>query len=137
MSTSQTLSQHAGFLCEAANYLENPSFLMRLANAAGQPVEWVAKTVLPENFLGVADSALRQTMALAARSVITTGNEAAELQEATSASWWNGLWHTLATVATGAAGGTFGLVALPLELPITTAVMFRSIASIACGHGEV
>jgi hypothetical protein len=37
---------------------------------------------------------------------------------------------------TGAAGGAFGLVALPAELPVTTTLMFRSICDIARSEGE-
>ncbi len=44
--------------------------------------------------------------------------------------------HKLAVIGTGAAGGAFGLVALPAELPLTTTLMFRSICSIARAHGE-
>ena len=45
-------------------------------------------------------------------------------------------WHKLAVGATGAAGGVFGLPALTLELPLSTAIMLRSIADIARSQGE-
>jgi EcsC protein family len=38
--------------------------------------------------------------------------------------------------ASGAAGGTFGLAALPVELPVSTVIMLRSIADIARSEGE-
>jgi hypothetical protein len=38
--------------------------------------------------------------------------------------------------ATGAAGGAFGLATLPIELPVSTIVMLRSIAEIARSEGE-
>ena len=37
----------------------------------------------------------------------------------------------MSVAVSGSAGGFFGLVGLPLELPITTTIMFRSIAAIA------
>jgi hypothetical protein len=37
---------------------------------------------------------------------------------------------------TGAAGGFFGLIAMPAELPISTIVILRSIADIALSEGE-
>ncbi|MEJ0002659.1 MAG: EcsC family protein [Pararobbsia sp.] len=46
------------------------------------------------------------------------------------------LLHKLAVMGTGAAGGAFGLLALPAELPVTTTLMFRSICSIAQSKGE-
>jgi hypothetical protein len=44
--------------------------------------------------------------------------------------------HQLAVAATGAVGGAFGFISLPVELPVTTIVMFRSIGEIAHAHGE-
>ncbi|MEJ2767280.1 EcsC family protein [Mycetohabitans sp. B46] len=44
--------------------------------------------------------------------------------------------HKVAVATTGAAGGAFGLVALPIELPVTTTLMFRSICDIARSEGE-
>ncbi len=46
------------------------------------------------------------------------------------------LWHKLAVAATGGVGGFFGLPALVIELPISTAIMLRSIADIARSEGE-
>jgi hypothetical protein len=45
-------------------------------------------------------------------------------------------WHKLAVGTTGAAGGVFGLPALAIELPVSTAIMLRSIADIARSQGE-
>jgi hypothetical protein len=42
----------------------------------------------------------------------------------------------VAAGTTGAVGGTFGLAALAIELPVSTAIMLRSIADIARGEGE-
>jgi len=44
--------------------------------------------------------------------------------------------HKVFVTATGAAGGAFGLAALPIELPVSTTVMLRSIADIARNEGE-
>jgi hypothetical protein len=46
------------------------------------------------------------------------------------------LLHKVAVATTGAAGGAFGLLALPAELPVTTTLMFRSICDIARSEGE-
>lgn len=43
--------------------------------------------------------------------------------------------HTALTALTGAGGGMFGLPGLAVELPATTMLMLRSIASIAAEHG--
>src|SRR6201999_3525862 len=44
--------------------------------------------------------------------------------------------HRMLATASGAAGGTFGLAALPVELPVSTVIMLRSIADIARSEGE-
>jgi len=44
--------------------------------------------------------------------------------------------HRVLATASGAAGGTFGLAALPVELPVSTTIMLRSIADIARSEGE-
>jgi EcsC protein family len=44
--------------------------------------------------------------------------------------------HRALATASGAAGGTFGLAALPVELPVSTVIMLRSIADIARSEGE-
>jgi len=44
--------------------------------------------------------------------------------------------HKLAAAATGAAGGALGLPGISLELPLSTAVMLRSVADIARSQGE-
>nr|WP_283805383.1 EcsC family protein [Nitrobacter hamburgensis] len=46
------------------------------------------------------------------------------------------LLHRALATASGAAGGTFGLAALPVELPVSTVIMLRSIADIAQSEGE-
>jgi len=44
--------------------------------------------------------------------------------------------HKALAAASGAAGGAFGLPTLPVELPISTIIMLRSIAAIARNEGE-
>jgi hypothetical protein len=44
--------------------------------------------------------------------------------------------HKILVFATGAGGGSFGLAALTIELPVTTTIMLRSIADIARSEGE-
>src|SRR5207248_2064595 len=44
--------------------------------------------------------------------------------------------HLAAVAASGAVGGAFGLATLPLELPLSTTLILRSVADIARGEGE-
>jgi len=45
-------------------------------------------------------------------------------------------FHKVMATASGAAGGALGLASLPIELPISTVIMLRSIAEIARSEGE-
>jgi hypothetical protein len=46
------------------------------------------------------------------------------------------LVHKVLAIASGAAGGAFGLATLPIELPVSPIIMLRSIAEIARSEGE-
>ena len=45
-------------------------------------------------------------------------------------------FHKAIATVSGAAGGAFGLVSLPIELPLSTVIILRSIADIARREGE-
>ena len=123
------------FLAEAAAYLESPSYLMKLADAIGTPLKKLAKVVVPERVVAIGNKALQGAMRLAAESVVRTASKD-DLEQAYRASGWTGFWHRLATTATGGVSGAFGLAGLAVEMPVTTGIMFRSIASIAHDFGE-
>jgi hypothetical protein len=135
MATNGLSPEQTCFLREAAGYLEGRNYLMRVAGLVGQPLETLARKAVPERVLQISNDALRRAMDLAAESVPSgTANQEAGAEPGSSL--WPGRAHTLATVLTGGVGGAFGLPGLALELPITTAIMFRSIASIARSFGE-
>jgi hypothetical protein len=123
------------FIARAAHYLENPGFLVRVANMLGQPLEAFASRA-PERVKEIVDSALRKAMDLAIRTVPDCGGYETEFKMAESQAFWSGLKHTLAMAATGAAGGMFGLAGLAVELPLSTGLLFRSIARIAGDFDE-
>ncbi len=133
------------FLRAAADYLERPTFLMKIASLVGKPAEAML-AMLPNRAQAlVADAsskALTSALDWAVRSIPETAPTAAGSPEASgsrAASARNrrlsGQLHTAVTATTGAVGGFFGVAALPIELPATTIVMLRSIAKIAAQHG--
>jgi EcsC protein family len=120
-----TVDQEA--LRAAVRSLEHPSLAGRLTNLVGKPVELIGY-------------ALPSFASKAIASATSKGLEAAlkvALRTLPSSSWKHSqlLHRTLAT-ASGAVGGTFGLAALPVELPTSTVIMLRSIADIARSEGE-
>ncbi len=115
-------------LDRAVSLLERPSLIAKLSNLVGRPVE-LALAALPKGVsdkVAVAVSAsLQKAVAVAVSSLRPTEKQAA----------WSKS-HKLTVAVTGGVGGFFGLPGLPVELPITTTVMMRSIADIARSEGE-
>ncbi len=114
-------------LRQAVKYLEHRSLATRLSVLLGRKMSLVGK-LLPAHFAAIVDraaeGAIRAGLAAAVRSV---KGEAAHDRR---------LWHKTAATLSGAAGGAFGLASLPIELPISTLVILRSIAAIASAEGE-
>jgi hypothetical protein len=114
-------------LRNAVRLLEHPSLAGRLTNIVGKPVELIG-------------DALPSFASKAIASATSKGLEAAlkvALRTLPSSSWTHSqLLHRALATGSGAVGGTFGLVALPIELPASTVIMLRSIADIARSEGE-
>ena len=115
-------------LALAVDLLENPSFAAKVTNLIGGPVER-AITMLPEGFsnklLTTTHKALNKALDLAVSSI----DERYRGEPANGA-------HRVLTTVSGAIGGAMGLMALSVELPISTTLMLRSIADIARSEGE-
>jgi hypothetical protein len=136
--TTALRPNEAEFLQKAAEYLENPSYLTKIAECVGKPVEWVltkVDKVSPISTTEIIDCMLKGIMKGA---VANLPKEILDLdfQDAYEKSIRDGRWHTTTTAFTGGLGGLFGLAALAVELPISTGVMFRSIASTARNFGR-
>jgi hypothetical protein len=117
-----------GALLYARQLLENPGLAAKITNVIGVPIEKGFK-LLPEKWVDVANGATKKSLETALRIALITLDDKAQARS------WEML-HKLAVAATGAGGGAFGLPALPLELPVSTTIMLRSIADIARSEGE-
>jgi hypothetical protein len=126
------------FIREAAEKLENPSFIARLADLIGKPVE-KGIAMLPEGAREMLNRTSREAIEGALKTALFTLDEritGTEFREAVGQANRTRLLHGVSTAITGAAGGFFGLPALVVELPVTTTVILRSIAQIAADFGE-
>lgn len=112
----------------AKGLLERPSLAARISNTIGTPVD-KAMEMLPEDWSRAVAEATRASLMAALKTVVATVD--AEKIGPPSL-----LMHKLLVTATGAGGGAFGLIGLPVELPLSTLVMLRSIADIARSQGE-
>lgn len=120
-------------LRRAKQVLESPSLTMKLTGVLGAPVEKMIAR-LPDFATGKINDAtqlaLRKCLNIALRTLGKPQAPDAELEKPSN------LLHKLAVATTGAAGGAFGFLALPVELPVTTTLIFRSVCDIARSEGE-
>jgi len=124
-----TLSEHdRDALAAARDLLEHPGLPARLAGLIGMPVD-KAMGLLPERWSEAIGLATHKSLDTALQVALTTLDDAPRGRSREG-------WHKLAVAATGAGGGALGLVGLPVELPVSTTIMLRSIADIARSEGE-
>ncbi|APR34535.1 EcsC family protein [Paraburkholderia sp. SOS3] len=119
-------------LRRAKHELESPALAMKLAGIVGSPIEkLIAKipAAANEKVNDATQAALRKCLQIALRTLGRAVPLAANDKP-------SNLLHKFAVATTGAAGGAFGMLALPVELPVTTTLMFRSICDIARSEGE-
>jgi hypothetical protein len=115
-------------LTRAVELLESPSFVAKLADLIGEPIEKVMASV-PATSSQKLDSVVRSALMALMNLAGSTLGESKPRPAST-------VTHKIAATVSGAVGGAFGLGALPLELPITTSIILRSIADIARSEGE-
>jgi hypothetical protein len=112
----------------AKTLLENPSLAARISNIIGTPIE-KGFGYLPVKWKDLVQTATEKSLQKALAFAVTTMD--AKKRPASSDKT-----HKLLVMATGAGGGSLGLPALAVELPVTTTIMLRSIADIARSEGE-
>jgi hypothetical protein len=114
-------------LKRAKALLENPGLAAKMSSALGSPIER-GMALLPKaaqkNIHQAAESAMMKALDMAVKSL---GDSKVAAQPR---------MHKFAAATSGAIGGAFGLMALTVELPISTTIMLRSIADIAKSEGE-
>jgi EcsC protein family len=112
---------------QAVTVLENPNWITRLAGLAGKPVEMIG-SLTPKAVSGLVTRASQKALTVALRLALTTLTA--------KPLWRSELLHKVAAASSGAMGGAFGLATLPVELPVSTTLILRSIAEIARQEGE-
>jgi hypothetical protein len=108
--------------------LENVNLAVRIADLIGTPIEKAVK-LLPEGFSDAVNGATRKALSAGLQLAVATMDDTAVVPPS------NLVHKTISTLA-GAGGGLFGIAALPIELPVSTVVMLRSIADVARSQGE-
>ena len=114
-------------LQNAVQLLEHPSLAARLTNMVGKPVELLGRALPAGASQAIATATTKSLEAALKLALLTIRNEPQNSSQ---------LLHKALAVASGAAGGAFGIVSLPLELPVSTIIILRSILDIARSEGE-
>jgi len=107
--------------------LEHPGLAARLSEIAGKPIE-LFNRALPET--------ASKAIAVAATHALNTALRVALRTMQNEPKAASSYLHKALAATSGAVGGSFGLAALPIELPISTVIMLRSIGDIARAEGE-
>jgi hypothetical protein len=107
--------------------LEHPGLAARLTNMVGKPIELIGYA-LPASASQAITAATTKALEMALEVALRSLHQAPRAGS-------QRLHKALAT-ASGAVGGAFGLASLPIELPLSTIIMLRSIAEIARSEGE-
>ena len=115
-------------LRHAKALLENPGFAVRLANLVGTPLEKGFK-LLPQGWTDIVHKAARAALTRALNVAVASLGKRSPSRASEK-------FHKILVGASGGVGGAFGLAAVPVELPISTAFMLRSIADIARSEGH-
>jgi hypothetical protein len=113
---------------KAVNLLENPGFVAKISDLVGTPIEYVVKA-LPSGAGDKISRSVHDSLMAAVNVAVKTLNTRGGAKPSFKR-------HIAAAGVAGGVGGAFGLVALPIELPITTTIIMRSIADIARSEGE-
>jgi hypothetical protein len=114
-------------LANAVRILEHTTFVGRIADYAGKPINQLLKftpRVAKARLDGIVQNAMLRCLDIAIGSFDDTSPQ----PDRVVSSMLAGL--------SGGIGGAFGLFALPIELPLTTTIMLRAIADIARREGE-
>lgn len=120
-------SQDQEALRVAVQFLEHTSLAARITNIVGKPVELIGLS-LPQGAGNAVAAASTKALNAALKVALATMQNRTETASL--------LLHKALATASGALGGSLGLVTAPLELPISTIIMLRSIADIARSEGE-
>jgi hypothetical protein len=121
-------------LKEAVAALERTTFAGRLTEMVGRQIDFAGKLV-PQPISGAVGKAVTVALRAALRVALRGLSNGGSAHTNTMSASRRRLHRALVT-ASGAVGGAFGLVSLPVELPVSTTLILRSIAEIARSEGE-
>lgn len=114
-------------LTNAAQQLESSSVATSISHIIGMPIE-KAMSALPGHWSNIVSRITKKALEKALDAALYSLKRASNKPK--------NKMHTLFVGISGAVGGSFGIAALAVELPVSATIMLRSIADIARSYGE-
>ncbi len=114
-------------LAQAAQQLESSNLATSISHVIGMPID-TAMSALPGHWSRVVSRITKKALEKALDAALFSLREKPVRPK-------NKI-HSLMVGVSGAVGGSFGIAALAVELPVSATIMLRSIADIARSHGE-
>jgi hypothetical protein len=112
----------------AKELLEHHGLAARITDALGTAID-KGFDLLPAKWSEIVQQTTKESLRKALEFAVMT------MDDRPRVSSWSFL-HKMLAATSGAVGGAFGLPALAAELPVSTIIIFRSIADIARSQGE-
>lgn len=128
MMSTEITATHLDELKYAKSLLETPGLAVKLSSFLGSPIE-KGMALLPDNAKNIIFSATTKSLEGALKAALYTLNDHQNRPASNT-------MHKLSAAMSGGVGGAFGLIALSVELPVSTGIMLRSIADIARSEQE-
>ncbi len=119
--------EDVALLQSAVQRLETPNLTARLTKLVERPIQLLGSTLPPAANAIIASSSKKGIEAAVGVAKRTLTNEPSRASRPI---------HTALATISGAAGGAFGLAALPVEIPASTVIIMRAILEIARMQGE-
>lgn len=114
-------------LARAAQQLESSSIATSISHIIGMPIE-KAMSALPGHWSNIVSRITKKALEKSLDAALYSLKRKPAIPR-------NKI-HKLLVGFSGAVGGSFGIAALAVELPVSATIMLRSIADIAQSHGE-
>ncbi len=130
-ATIETRTLDEGALAELAGavaILEQSSFAQKISALLGRQLD-LATQLVPAPILSAVNKVTMRALRIALKGAVRSLSGSTRTRASNRT-------HVAFAALSGAAGGALGLASLPLELPISTTIMLRSIADIARHEGE-
>ncbi|MCF6252238.1 MAG: EcsC family protein [Methylococcaceae bacterium] len=114
-------------LANAAQQLESSSLATSVSQIIGMPIE-KAMSALPGHWSNIVSRITKKALEKALDAALYSLNKKSSKPKNKT--------HKLLVSVSGAVGGSFGITALAVELPVSATIMLRSIADVARSYGE-